>query len=834
MNVNTQIWGDPSIWFHKQSAPNVSSNCVLSELRVGATTYEDSDFTNYPATKFCRDICLFGYWRDDYLNPDGETPLDNSLSYTAIANPELPQMDIRIATPGTTAGWANNALLQSNPNDIVPFSLATYRDYGQTYNPFYNSVAYGIDGVNNDASIYAAQGFQRWCPFGRYDKGVDIGNTRWGEYNPNGRLGMIGSFGIKSIILELMVVRYDGGYYETATQTLKSYANQSLEWRMTHPIFSCYARPYYRTNKNGTYTTGAPLGYILDNQMIALSPVFYRSLHSNGTNREYTTYLMGGHGQMTGGYFPIYGAVLSNSSYTSQWVSCSHPYDNPTQTQMNSGVYFYGCQRGELIKRTGYTGSFQLKLEGTDENIEWLLRGAAAYGMFFCTEIGTLGNSGRDSGATERWLDNDMYCGIIENDGMTYGNYTRGEDNKDNQIYGWKDSTQTPFDPSNIPDTDNTHYDYETKFNHYGLTACSCNQYVVYESDVVKLADIIATAINTRPDPDQLSTVDYALNNGLTNNPVDTIISVRAYPARSLPITEKLVGGVLTDHEPLHCGAWYNNDVTGYFLGSTFDIITFSFRRGTNNGFVAAFDNSFLDYAPYTRAELIIPYCGTVQLNPADFLNHDINVKIIVDYITGICTAFVMRENVAVMTVSGSMGIDIPITGLQNATYDSQRLNAVFNRENANANNVSASVGLFGASVGLAASVATGNVVGAIASVAGIGASIAKQPTVQNAMEKADYELTHQQLPTKVVQSGTPMISYVYENCCRLIVYRPVISEDFDPAVYADTVGFACLINGTVSQFTGLTVGTIDTAGVNCTEREKEMIQKLFAGGVYL
>ena len=143
-------------------------------------------------------------------------------------------------------------------------------------------------------------------------------------------------------------------------------------------------------------------------------------------------------------------------------------------------------------------------------------------------------------------------------------------------------------------------------------------------------------------------------------------------------------------------------------------------------------------------------------------------------------------------------------------------------------------VGLFSSSIGMIASLATGNVVGAIASGVGLASTISKQPAVQNAVEKADYELTHQILPTKVVQSGSPMISYVYENCCRLIVYRPVISDDYDPAVYADTVGFACLINGTVSQFIGLTVGTIDTAGINCTEKEKEMIQKAFASGVYL
>lgn len=825
MNVNTQLWGDPSIWFHKQSAPNVTSNCVLSEIRVGATSYDDDDFAAYPATKFCRDICLFGYWRDGYLSPDGETPLDNTLSYTAMANPELPQMDLRIATTGTRAGWANLALIQSNPADIVPFSLATYRDYGQVYNPFYNSVAYGIDGINSDASIYASQGFQRWCPFGRYDRGADIGNTRWGEYNPNGRLGMIGSFGTKSIILEIMVVRYDGGYYETATQTLKSYANQTLEWRLTHPIFSCYARPYYRINKNGTYSSGAPLGYTLDNQMIALSPVFYRSLHSNAINREYTTYLMGGHGQMSGGYFPIYGAVLSNSGYTSQWVACSHPYDNPTQTSMNSGVYFYGCQRGELIKRIPDGGQFQLSLQGTDENIEWLIQGAAAYGMFFCTEIGTLGNNGRDSGPTERWLDNDMYCGVIAEDGMTYGDYTRGSDNADNIVYGWTDSTQTPFDPSNIPDTDNTKYDYETKYRQLGYFPTACNAYVCGGGTIQKLSDVIATSIRTRPDPD-VPISEYALDNGLTNNPIDTIVSIKMYPSTKVP-------GFGADTEIMF-GAWSNPAVVGKELAKNYGSADFTFTRNRQNGFVAKYGNSFLDYAPYTRAELIIPYCGTVQLSAADFLNHDINVHLVIDYLTGACTAFIQRDGIAVLTCSGSIGVDIPITGIQTATFDSQRLNAVLARENALNNSNTAGVGALVSALGAVGSIATGNVVGAIASVGGLMSSVNSFNQTANTYQKADYDLKHLQVPVKAVQSASPLISYVLENVCRLIIYRPILSDDYNKDIYADTVGFACLMNGKVKDFSGLTVGNINTDGIAAPEPVKAMIQKLFANGVYL
>lgn len=826
MNVNTALWGDPStIWFHKQSAPNVTTNCVISEMRVGATSWNDNDFDNYPATKFCRDICLFGYWRDGWLTFDGESLLDNSLSYTAIANADLPQMDIRVATVGTQADWANNALMQSNPTEPVPFSLATYRDYGQTYNPFYRSQIYGIDGFNNNAALYATQGMQRWCPFGLVDSGSSIGNTQWGKYNPNGRLGMIGEFGIKSIILELHVRYYDGGYYETSTSTFKGYKNHTLEWRLQHPILSVYAVPYYRINKNGTYSSGLPLGYTADSQMVGLSPVFYRTLYSNATSRTYTSYLMGGHGALSGGYFPIYGAVLSDSGYTSQWVTANGSYTDPSQTAMNNGVYFYGCQRGELVKSGT---SFKLVLNGTDENLEWLKRGAAAYGMFFCEEIDTLGNSGRDSGDTERWIDPDMYCGVIAEDGMTYGDYTQGADNADNRVYNWSSSTQTPFDPSNIPDTDNTKYNYETHYPDWNLVPSTCNMYVVGQTAMERLSDIIATAIAQRPDPDQLSTVDYALNNGLTNNPIDTIISVRAYAAKSLPYSS------LVPAEPIHCGAWWNNGIQGHRLSRTGDFIDYHFRRSTQNGLVAAYGNSFLDYAPYTRAELIIPYCGTVALQAADFMNHDINVRIIVDYITGMCTAFVMRDSVAIATVSGSLGVDIPVTGLQNATLAAQRVNAVLQRDNANMNTAGALAGTVVSAVGLAASAATGNVVGAIGAGAGLVSSINRLQQSDNQLIKADYDIQHMQAPVKSIQSATPNISFRYEHACRLIIYRPVLSSDYDPEIYGHTIGFACLINGKVKQFSGLTVGTIDTGGIVATDTEKTMIQKAFSTGVYL
>lgn len=820
-NINYDIYGTPDTWRVWSDSP--TSNVLWGTCRVGAANFDNADFTDYPPTKIGVYDSFYGLYNNGKIPINA--PIDDSIAYTAIANPDLPQANVGVFSP--THASINDPLAVVDNSRPIPFAFGYFNDLNGLTNPTIRQTIQGFDGFPNNAVVMGAQSLQRWSPFATCQNTTE---TTTGYYNPSGYIIPALLWGIKSIFFEINV-RYRKPNLDMVTTTLKSYLNNTAEWLHDNQICGAWLEPYYRINVNGEYSSTHAYLISYKDRMNGLNPIFYAPYKCAG----YDVYNYTGNWGRNAGCLPIWGICITDGGYSDDRLY-SQTYNNPTQTTIGSYAKVYGYNKGNIsfTPTTNYL-TIRPKLDlSIAENVEYIMRGAAAYGVFFCQGVGTLGNSGRDTGASERWLDDEMYCGIIESDGMTYGNYTQGEDNKDNQVYSWTDNTQTPFDPSNIPDTDNTHYDDETHFNHYGLTACSCNQYVVYESDLVQLCDIIATAINTRPDPDQLSTVDYALNNGLTNNPVDTIISVRAYPARSIPITQKIVGGVLTDHEPLHCGAWFNNDVTGYFLGRTYDTIDFSFRRGTNNGFVSAFDKTFLDFSPYTRAELIIPYCGTVTLSSADFIDHDINVKIIVDYITGICTAFVMRENVAVMSVSGSMGIDVPITGLQNATYDSQRLNAVINRENANSSMTGSAVGLFASGVGLAASVATGNVVGAIASIGGLGASIARQPSVQNQLEKADYELTHQQVPVKVVQSGSPMISYVYENACRLIVYRPVISDDYDPDVYAQTVGFACLINGKVSDFTGLTVGTIDTAGINCTEKEKEMIQKAFATGVYL
>jgi len=813
-NINYDIWGAPETWGQWSDSP--TSNTIWGNIRIGANNYSNADFTDYPSFKLggtnqtLRAKCNAG---EISVN----TPLDNSIAYTAIANPDLPQCNVGLFGKGHTT--KTNPFAIRDNSAPIPFSFAYLNDLNYTY---YNMSRYqqllGFDGFPDNATVIGQQKLQRWSPYAYMNP---VNTTVQYEYNQCGALMPVLSFGIKSVIFEIIIAYVDYNNI-VGHDNLKSYLNHTESWLQNHKCVGAYLRPYYRVNVNGTYSTNIPSGVTVKDRANGINPIFFTPYKLNGIDiLNYS-----GNWARNCGCLPIYGNCISDGSYQyTEIISTYQP--NPDNDTCSEWAYIYGYDKGNLhVNVSDDSAIVYIELDlSVAENVEYIMRGAAAYGLFFCQAIGALGNSGRDSGVTERWLDNEMYCGVIADDGMTYGDYTQGAGNADNQVYGWKESTQTPFDPKNIPDTDNTKYDDETKYRQLGYFPTACNAYVCSGGAIEKLSDVIATSIRNRPDPD-VTVSEYTLDSGLTNNPIDTIISIKMYPSTQVPAYGSDI--------PIMFGAWSNAAVTGKELAKNYGTADFTFSRSRQNGFVAAFGNSFLDYAPYTRAELIIPYCGTVQLSAADFLNHDINVRMVIDYMTGACTAFIQRDGIAVLTCSGSIGVDIPITGIQTATFDSQRLNAVLARENALNNSNTSAVGGLVSALGAVGSLMTGNVLGAVASVGGLMSSVNNMNQTGNAYQKADYDLKHLQVPVKAVQSASPLISYVYENVCRLIIYRPVLSSDYDPAVYADTVGFACLRNGKVKQYSGLTVGNINTDGIAAPEPVKAMIQKLFAAGVYL
>lgn len=72
---------------------------------------------------------------------------------------------------------------------------------------------------------------------------------------------------------------------------------------------------------------------------------------------------------------------------------------------------------------------------------------------------------------------------------------------------------------------------------------------------------------------------------------------------------------------------------------------------------------AYLDYEPFTKAELYLPYCGTHPISIDEIMNGDIHVHYWVDILSGACVAEVKCKTSVLYTFAGQCASSIPITG---------------------------------------------------------------------------------------------------------------------------------------------------------------------------
>lgn len=77
--------------------------------------------------------------------------------------------------------------------------------------------------------------------------------------------------------------------------------------------------------------------------------------------------------------------------------------------------------------------------------------------------------------------------------------------------------------------------------------------------------------------------------------------------------------------------------------------------------------NNYLDYAPYTKLNLYLPFVGFVPLNTNEVMGSSLAVNYNIDYLSGECIAQVSVYKEGLNAVSyvynGNMGMELPITG---------------------------------------------------------------------------------------------------------------------------------------------------------------------------
>lgn len=465
----------------------------------------------------------------------------------------------------------------------------------------------------------------------------------------------------------------------------------------------------------------------------------------------------------------------------------------------------------------------------TDELLDELLRQAACFGVYVKTgTAGDIANIALDH--------NSIMLGLLDDDGVGHGEYTRGAANRTNPIWDWQTNRDSPFDPYKIPDP--TRYDTTTVFGNNSLYNTFIQYYACSPDGLKTLCNYIYNYINSI-NPETEDITKSIVKTFYTNNPLDVIVSLKRFPFN---ITNYFTSGAIAPVN-IRLGELVTSGY-GWALSGQYTVVDFGQYLC-----YPVFDDSFLDYSPYTYYELIIPFCGSTRIDPALFMGKTLKLKMVVDLYTGACTCYILADSLCIDSVSGNCAIDIPITGIQSADFQNSVQNAITNVKNARINTETynlkgqLAMGVSGYLLGDKGAV-IGNIVSSIgtslslSSLGNLSGAIAanRKTEKQNyiAESKANYDLEHVQTPFNSVGSQSAANSYIEEMQARLIIYRPKFIAGWNPEIYGKTVGYACMLDGQVKDFDGFTVANINVDGINASAEEKQMIAAAFANGVYL
>lgn len=281
-------------------------------------------------------------------------------------------------------------------------------------------------------------------------------------------------------------------------------------------------------------------------------------------------------------------------------------------------------------------------------------------------------------------------------------------------------------------------------------------------------------------------------------NPINAIINLKLFP---FDIAEKCkmsaVQNIVIGRTNTHLnGIKLEKDVN-----SVIDLGSCSFYKYFKN---------FLDYEPHTHAQMYIPYVGVIPISTSEFMGHEISVKMIVDYITGACTAIVYRDTIPYIYKNGCISVDIPITGD----------NAVEFSKNAIRNILGMSQGKSDILAGTGQAVQGNLVQGVQQAEKGMGESIS-----------SCYNFLTKNVMYQTAGTSTPAVSLWQPKKCYFIINTPITQV---PSNYGQSVGYACELTDTLKNMKGFTVISNPKINFKCSKQEEEMLNSVLQAGVYI
>lgn len=436
------------------------------------------------------------------------------------------------------------------------------------------------------------------------------------------------------------------------------------------------------------------------------------------------------------------------------------------------------------------------EFNGGIDDIDNILNLLSETGLYYCTKESTAKSATLGSGAT----DPDVRIGKLS-DGKLTGETLTGSDTAKTPQSTWVNPSD--FTDNNnfggISSTDPNNYTDKIDLNKPTISNVNVfnRSFAINSNSVRRLADFLWNADETKFDE---------IVKGLAlmgENPMNGIIDLRLFPfnvalKNSATVAENIVIG-RTDTEVQGIKLTEN-------VNSLIDLGECTFFTKFKN---------FLDYEPYTTAQLYIPYIGVVPVSTAEFMGHKISVKMIVDYTTGAGTAIVFKDDIPFIYRNGVVGISVPMTGTDSTSY---------------ANSVIGNVVSGVSSIATSAVGGVSDFKSADTNLQKTGSALSTAGGIIGGIENIYSGFT---TPVQYQQAGSssPSVSTWQPQKCYFIIDRPILQV---PDNYGRTIGYACEKTGILSSFKGFTVISNPEINFKCTETEKQMLSQLLRTGIFV
>lgn len=259
----------------------------------------------------------------------------------------------------------------------------------------------------------------------------------------------------------------------------------------------------------------------------------------------------------------------------------------------------------------------------------------------------------------------------------------------------------------------------------------------------------------------------------VNNSPIENIISLKALigtvttTGTSQAIT---LGNVTTTANAIPC----NESIT-------INVGSITLPRKYNN---------FLDFEPYTKVQIYLPFYGCAMLDSSLVIGRTITIKYIIDVITATAKIKIIHDDKTLYEFKTTCGSDLPITS---------------------SNRASVEMGYLSSGVGMGVSIASGNVLGGLAS----GLSMAQ----------SQYHST-----TSGNVSG--VLNFHDSRMITVLVDRPVYT---DLRNFNKTHGRMCNLSKTLRDLRGFTKCAENVQiPFNCLDEERTMIIEQLVNGVII